>query len=271
MEHTWQLTGLEYLVLRERLLGRPNSWPFRTLTPIESAWDYQFVKARVWGELKAKWDAELAEVLAASLEPDIRLVAQVFGTRGDNATRDLLTAKRFGDRAIVIQGFNPTSLYSHDHFEVTLCDAAAMSRVLVDRLPPMTPGADPRVELLSYDKEETVDHWTRGNSGFYDDGDTVDTRSRYWQAAPKSRVGSIQINQGQSRFGPRGKVTKHIFWEEHGDDGCYIVDLEPPIAAVAADGEQLRVTIDAQCAELLIVGQDESRRGSARESVYDEW
>ncbi|MBU3068090.1 ESX secretion-associated protein EspG [Nocardia sp. NEAU-G5] len=271
MERTWQLTGLEYLVLRERLLGRPNSWPFRTVTTITSAWDYQFAKARLWGELQARWDAELAEVLKASLDPDLRLIAQVFGTRDNNATRDLLTAKRFGDRAVVIQGFNPTSLYSHDRLEITLCDAAAMSRVLVDRLPPMTPGSQPRVTLLSYDKEESVDHWTRGNSGFYDDGDTVDTQSRHWQAAPKSRVGSIQITQGQSRFGPRGKVTKHIFWEEHHGDGCYVIDLEPPIAAVAAGSEQLRAGIDAQCAELLIVGQDESRQGSARESVYDKW
>lgn len=273
MEHTWRVTGLEYMVLRERLLGRPTSWPFRTVTRdiAADAYELQYIKARIWGELQAKWDAELAEALVKSMDPDVRLMAQVFGSRGDNATRDLLTAKRFSDRALVIQGFNPKSLYSHDELEITLCDAATMSRVLVSRLPPMTAGSAPRVELVSYNKEETVDHWARGNSGFYDDGDTVDTQSRHWQAAPKSRAGNIQITQGQSKFGPRGKVVKYIVWEEHPGDGCYIIETEPPIAAVAADAEELRRRIDGQCAELLIVGADESRRGAARVSVYDDW
>jgi ESX secretion-associated protein EspG len=184
----------------------------------------------------------------------------------------MLVAKRFGDRAVVIQGFNPKSVYSHDEFEITLCDAAAMTRVLVDRLPPMTPGSQPRVALLSYNQQDTADHWTRGgNSGLYDDGDTVDSQSKNWQAAPKSRAGSIQITQGRSRFGPRGKVTKHIFWEEHPGDGCYLIDLESPMAAIAADSDNLRGRIDKECGELLLIGRDESRRGVARESVYDEW
>ncbi|MCU1642229.1 MAG: hypothetical protein JWN03_2504 [Nocardia sp.] len=271
MERTWQLSGLEYLVMRERLVGRRNNWPFAFLSDIRGHYDFQFKKARVWGELQSTWDPELADALVKSLRADVRIVVHADDRTapGDLVARKVMAGKRFGDRAVLVQGFHGRSVHSHDQLEITECDAGALARVIVDKLPPVAAGAQPRVELLSPGEQE-FDHW-HGRSSLYDDDDrNVDTRSLQWQAAPKGTVGSILITQGHSSFGPRGQVTKGIFWEDHPGDGRYVIDLEPPVAAVATDAEGLCKLIDRQCGEVLLVREDESRRGIARESVYDD-
>ncbi|MRH89379.1 hypothetical protein GFY24_18315 [Nocardia sp. SYP-A9097] len=271
MERTWRLSGLEYLVMRERLVGRRNNWPFAFRSDIRGFYDFQFKKARVWGELQAGWDPELAETLVKSLQADVRLVVHAEDRRlpAALAERKVMVGKRFGDRAVLIQGFHTDTVDSHDELEITECAASALARLIVERLPPTEAGTEPRVELLS-PGEQHFDHY-HGRSSLYDDDEgDVDTRSLRWQAAAKGMVGSILITQGHSSFGPRGQVTKGIFWEDHPGDGRYVIDLEPPMAAVATDADGLCKLIDRQCGEVLLVREDESRRGVARESVYDD-
>ncbi|MFI9504695.1 ESX secretion-associated protein EspG [Nocardia sp. NPDC052566] len=272
MERTWRLSGLEYLVLRERLVDRWHNWPFTYITDIRGYYDFQFAKARVWGELQAAWDPELADVLVKSLRADIRMVVQA---EDRSAARPLdgrivMSGKKFGDRAVLIQGFGSRTAQSQDELEIIECDAASLTRLLVDRLPPMAPGSLPRVELLESGRDEAgFDHW-HGRSSLYDEGDhDVDARCRQWQAAPKSTVGRILITQGHSNFGPRGQVTKWLVWEDHPGDGRYVIGMEPPAAAVAADAAGLCALIDRHCDELMLVSDDESRRGLVRASVYD--
>ncbi|MFI6172413.1 ESX secretion-associated protein EspG [Nocardia sp. NPDC051052] len=271
MTRTWRLTGLEYLVLRERLVGRQQNWPMDYYSDIRGYYDFQFRKARVWGEWQARWEPELAEALVQSLDAEVRLAAHVYnrGAPTDLTGRMVLAGKRFGDRAVLIHGRHTHTVNSHDDIEITVCDAVSLTRLIVDKLPPMAAGSLPRVELLGHNQEETVDHW-HGRSSVYDDDHAVDSHCRQWQAAPKGTVGRIVLTQGHSKFGPSGKVTKQIFWEEHVGDGGYVIDLDPTPAAVATDTEGLRALIDRQCGELLLVGQDESRRGVERESVYDD-
>ncbi|WP_328712576.1 ESX secretion-associated protein EspG [Nocardia salmonicida] len=271
MERTWRLSGLEYLVMRERLVGRRSNWPFAYLSDIRGHYDFQFAKARVWGELQAKWDPALADVLVKSLQADIRIAVQAENPSAahDLPERKILTGKRFGDRAILIQGLHTTTVESHDELEITECDAASLSRLIVDKLPATEAGAQARVELLSADEEAQFDHW-HGRSSLYDEGDRdIDLRGRQWQAAAKALVGSMQITHGPSTFGPSGQVTKWIIWEDHIDDGRYVIDVGPPIAAVAIDSDGLCKLIDRDCSELLLIRDDETRRGVTRSSVFD--
>ncbi|WP_067844521.1 ESX secretion-associated protein EspG [Nocardia lijiangensis] len=273
MERTWRLSGLEYLVLRERLVDRKQSWPFTYITDIRGYYDFQFAKARVWGELQAAWDPALADVLVKSLQADIRMVVRA---EDRSAARRIdgqivMVGKKFGDRAVLIQGFSSTTTESHDELEITECDAASLTRLLVDKLPPMEAGSQPRVELLGTGGEQAeFDHW-HGRGSLYDEGDRdVDARCRQWQAAPKATVGQIVITQGHSHFGPRGQVTKWLVWEDHPGDGRYVIGMEPPPAAVAADAARLRALVDRHCDELMLVRDDESRGGLVRASVYDD-
>lgn len=272
MERTWRLSGLEYRVLRERLVDRGQNWPFIYTSPIRGYYDYQFAKARVWGELQAAWDPALADVLVKSLQADLR-IAVLAEDRSTVRRVDgyiVMAGKRFGDRAVLIQGFSPETLESQDELEITECDAESLTRLMVDRLPPMEAGSQPRVELLGSAGESDFDHW-HGRSGLYDDGDRdIAARCRKWQAAPKATVGRIVITQGHSNFGPRGQVTKWLVWEDHPGDGRYVIGMETPPAAVAVDAAGLRALIDRHCDELMLVRDDESRRGLVRASVYDD-
>ncbi|MEU6190576.1 ESX secretion-associated protein EspG [Nocardia sp. NPDC047038] len=272
MARTWRLTGLEYLVLRERLVGRRTSWPFAYVADVKGHFDFQFVKARVWGELQAAWDPALAEAMVKSMQADVRIavLANDESAPHDLARQWTMAGKLFGDRAILVEGFRVRSPYSHDELVITECDAVELARVIVDKLPPMAAGGQSQVELLSSTAEPVFDHW-HGRSSLYDEGDRdVDTRSRGWQAAPKSTVGRIEITHGHSNFGPSGQVTKWIFWEDHPGDGRYIVDAGPPVAAVATDAERLVRLIERECGELQRVQGDESRGGISRLSVYDD-
>ncbi|PXX61697.1 ESAT-6 protein secretion system EspG family protein [Nocardia tenerifensis] len=272
MERTWRLSGLEYLVLRERLVDRKQSWPFTYISDIRGYYDFQFAKARVWGELQAAWDPALADVLVKSLRADIRMVVHAEDLSAERRQDGLivLAAKKFGDRAVLIQGFGTVTPESHDELEITECDAASLTRLLVDKLPPMAAGSQARVELLDTGRPDEFDHWHR-RSSLYDEGDRdVDARCRQWQAAPKATVGRIVLTHGHSTFGPRGQVTKWLVWEDHPGDGRYVIGMEQPVAAVAADAAGLRTMIDRHCDELLLVRDDESRGGLARASVYDD-
>ncbi|MFE9789607.1 ESX secretion-associated protein EspG [Nocardia salmonicida] len=271
MERTWRLSGLEYLVLRERLVGRKANWPFAYLSDVRGHYDFQFTKARVWGELQATWDSALADVLVKSLRAEIRMAIHAWnpGAAQNISDRQVLTGKRFGDRGLLIQGSHTTSIDSHDELEITECDAASLSRLIVERLPRNGAGTRARVELPSAGGAARFDH-RYGRSPLYDEGDhDVDLRGRQWQAAVKTQVGSMRITHGPSTFGPSGQVTKWIFWEDHLDDGRYLIDVGPPIAAVAIDNGGLSAAIDKHCAELLLIRDDETRRGVTRSSVFD--
>ncbi|MBF6076334.1 ESX secretion-associated protein EspG [Nocardia beijingensis] len=272
IERTWRLTGLEYLVMRERLVGRRMNWPFAYRSDIHGHYDFQFAKARVWGELQANWDAALADVLVKSLRADIRIALQAVDHSALEALdgRKVLAAKIFSDRAVLIEGFHTTTFDSHDELEITECPATALPRLIVEKLPPEPAGTQSRVELLNSDTEAGFDHW-HGRNSLYDEGDRdIDLRGRRWQAAQKGFVGAMQITHGHSTFGPRGQVTRWIIWEDHPGDGRYLIDPGPPVAAVAVDAAGLGKLIERECAELLLVRDDESRQGVARGSVYDD-
>ncbi|MGW5455940.1 ESX secretion-associated protein EspG [Nocardia sp. NPDC003979] len=271
MHRTWRLSGLEYLVLRERLLDRVNNWPFIYLTDTRGYYNFQFAKARTWGELQATWDPDLADLLVQGLRAQVRMSAHV-DDRAKARTIDgriVLSARRFGARAILMQGFSSTTIESHDEVEITECAASELSELLVTKLPPMAKGSLPRIELRSAAADPGVDHW-HGRSALYDEDEpSAEVQLRRWQSAPKSMIGRIVLTHGHSTFGPRGQVTKWVAWEDHPGDGCYLIDADDPGAAVAADADGLRARVEAHCAELLLVGADETRHGVTRDSVFD--
>ena len=78
------------------------------------------------------------------------------------------------------------------------------------------------------------------------------------------------MRQGNSKFGPQGLRVKRLFWEDHPADGRYLIDLDPPIAALGIDADVLQQRIDQGIAEMLRMVQDESRQGVVRASVFDE-
>lgn len=272
MERTWHISDLEFMVLRERLLGRNLPWPFSYVGPMRSHHDVVYEKQRVWAQLQADWDPDLATAVIAAGSPDARVQVRSWDS-GDvlhPATRYFLVGNRCGERAVLVHGLCGRSADTYDSYRIVDCDAAGLSAAIVAILPEMPAGPQRRVELMSYHQEETVDHWT-GRSTLFDDGSAdIDTRSRAWQAAPVTTVGIIDIRQGASKFGPRGIGVRRLFWEDHPGDGRYLIEVNPPVAAVGIDAAGLRTRIDEEIAEILRVAQDETAEGIVRASVFEE-
>ncbi|MBU3065194.1 ESX secretion-associated protein EspG [Nocardia sp. NEAU-G5] len=272
MNRTWHLRDLEFIVLRERLLGRELPWPFSYVGPVRSHIDFLNEKARLWSRLQPNLDPDLADAIVRAGDPDARVQIRCWDARDtlDPVSRQFLVGNRCGSRAVVVHGTCGDDFESFDRYRIVECAAQELSAVLVDSLPPMPAGSHSRVELMTYHQAETVDHWS-GRSNLYDDGaDTVEHRSRQWQRAARGTVGIIDVRQGKSAFGPRGMALNRLFWEDHPDDGRYLIDLNPPLAAIAIDAAGLRARIDAEIAEILRVVQDESREGTVRSSVFDD-
>jgi len=271
MRRTWSVTDLEFIVLREQLLDRDLPWPFTYVGPMRSRKDFLNEKARTWSRLKKSWDPDLAEAIVTFGNPDVRVQIRSWDGRDilDPAGRYFMVGNRSGSRAVLIHGLYERTAESCDRYRIVECDAQSLSSALVESLPDMPAGAQERVELMNYQAEETMDHWSR-RSNLYDDGDDITERSKYWQRAPRTTVGIIEVRQGRSKFGPEGLRVKRLFWEDHPGDGRYLIDLDPPLAAIGIDADGLRQRIDLGVAEMLRMVQDESRAGITRESVYDD-
>ncbi|MBU3068188.1 ESX secretion-associated protein EspG [Nocardia sp. NEAU-G5] len=272
MHRTWTITDLEFIVLRDRLLNRYLPWPFTYVGPVRTRIDFLREQEQIWSRLQANWDPDLAEAIVNAGNPDARVQIRCWDGRDmrDPASRYFMVGNRCGSRAVLIHGLCDRDALTNDRYRIVECDAQALSSVLVDSLPEMPAGSQGRVELMSSHGAETVDHWS-SRSSFYDDGDdNIDFRSTRWQRAPRTTVGIIEIRQGKSKFGPRGMGMKRMFWEDHPGDGRYLIDLDPPLAAIGIDATELQGRIDQGIAEMLRMVQDESREGVVRTSVFDD-
>ncbi|MFI5779352.1 ESX secretion-associated protein EspG [Nocardia sp. NPDC051570] len=266
---TWYLSDLEFIVLRERLLDRGLPWPFSYVGPVRSRIDFLHEKARIWSALQANWDPDLADAIVRAAKPDARVQIRAWDSSAviDPKGRYFLIGNRCGSEAVVVHGYCERHYETYDRYRIVVCDAHELAGVLVDSLPSMPAGTQGRVELMSY-RAETMDHWS-GRSTLYDDGDdNVEFRSVRWQSALRTTVGIIDVRQGRSKFGPQGIVLRRSFWEDHPDDGRYLIDTDPPVAAVGIDAAGLQARIDQEIAEVLRVVQDESQAGIVRSSVF---
>ncbi|WP_216897434.1 ESX secretion-associated protein EspG [Nocardia alni] len=267
---------MEFIVLRDRLLDRYLPWPFTYIGPVRSRIEFLHEKARTWNRLQTIWDPDLADAITKAGNPDTRVQIRCWDGRDISATasRYFLVGNRCGARAVVIQGIYERSAQSCDSYRIVECDAQSLSSVLVDSLPEMPAGSQGRVELTNYGDTESMraaDQWSHGRSSFYDDGDDDAYQSKRWQSTPRTTVGIIEVRQGKSKFGPQGmKTVKRLFWEDHPGDGRYLIDLDPPIAAVGIDAQDMRQRIDRGIAEMLRMVQDESQEGIARTSIFSD-
>lgn len=270
MHRTWFLTDLEFIVLRDRLLNRYLPWPFSYVGPVRSRIEFLNETARTWRRLQANWDPDLADAITRAGNPDakVRIMSWDSSDLLDPSGRYFMAGSRCGSRAVLVQGIYEHSTQSCDRYRIVECDAHELSSVIVDILPEMPAGSQERIELTN--SGETADGWSRRRSNLYDQGDDgINERSRQWQSAPRTTVGMIEVRQGRSKFGPEGMRPKQLFWEDHPDDGRYLIDLDPPISAVGVDSDNLRQRIDRGIAEMLRMVQDESREGIARTSVFE--
>lgn len=258
MRRTWSFTDLEFLVLWEELgeefLPAPLFFTSRT-----ELWnDHLENKARAREALHDR-DPELAGVLRVLHTPDVRV--EVHGWDGRDRTAPEASIRmlgaRYGDLGyLVVQQPGETARHSAG-FTVTEFDAAELANEVVAGLPDTVAGAGRDTVLAEPEDIDEVDYGF-GLSPAHEtlEGGVVD-RAAEFLSVPTPSVGTIEVVQGHSRFGPRG-ITRHLVqWRDLADDGRYVVTGENPPVAAAADRRRMVATLDTRITEVVLAIADE--------------
>lgn len=257
MQRTWSFTDIEFLVLweefGEEFLPQPLSFASRT-----DWWDDHLANKALARDALRDRDPELAEVLYAFRNPDV--LVEVRGWDG----RDRLSAAgtiralgvRYGELGYLLLQ-KPGETYRHSSgFVISECSASRLASEVLTALPDTPAGRERDVVLAETEHTEEFDY-AFGMSPAHEtiDGTVVD-RAAEFLATPATSVGTMDVVQGHSRFGPRGITRYQVQWRDLTDDGRYIVSGYPPVAA-PADRRRLIAALDAHIAEVVLVMADE--------------
>lgn len=260
----WKFTDIEFYALWTAATGElglpfPFHFTARTLDPDEFRRDQQRARAALRERLGATFEPVL-DVLTA---PDIRVVLSGSDHREDDEPRSivrLLGARR--DSAGYVVASLPGESYWHSGgFTVSECDAVRLADVLVAELPAVPAGS--RGETVLPRRAEVPDREARPRKAptVHDSfAATEFERGSAFLAAPVSCVGTIQVEQGSSIYGPRGITRHRMDWRDLIDDGRYLVrEAATPIAA-PADTALLKGAINSMVAQVVRVIKDERRK-----------
>lgn len=262
MNRTWKLTDTEFVVLWEATKRDdfvPHPFVFTCRTPDEH--EYRRQKQQAWDELRRREDRWFEPVMAVLAEPDIRIVA--LGHDGADPWQSFVPARvlgvRRGDVGYVVSELSGETWSHSGGFTVTECDAINLADAVVRALPEAGPGAHSSIVLPSYDAGEALDY-SYGRSSVRDTYDEpIAGRAQSFLAQPASCVGTIRVQQGHSRFGPRGIAEYRMRWRDVIDDGRYvIVDGQPPVAN-GVDAKGMVTAVNVGVAEVVRAIKDERR------------
>ncbi|MGF6882703.1 hypothetical protein ABIA39_001645 [Nocardia sp. GAS34] len=265
MIKTWNLTDTELDVRwcelsGERNLPRPLYYTTRIVTDVEYQREVRFVSEQLKGKLDASFDA----ALSIMIDPDVRVGIHGFDGREPRnaAARIRVAAARKWERCVVITQIPGETIYHSGGYVVRECYATELARILAEQLPEVDAGGRGRVELADVGDQSVDDGWP--------DPDYVGVaeRSEAFRSAPATTVGLFEIEQGSSRFGPRGVSRRMLEWRDLVDDGRYVIDDNRTVA-VPADRNQLRVMINNGIGTIIGMIEDETGVGGSLRSVTD--
>ncbi|MFE6862788.1 ESX secretion-associated protein EspG [Nocardia sp. NPDC057668] len=246
---------LEFTVLWELMTGEdlPHPFLFTSSTPLLI--DYMREKQEVARRLRADWDAALGYLETAVTQPDLRIVVNGFDGhdpgRADGCIR--MMAIRHRDRGYLLTQL-PGKTYAHSGgFVVRECDALRLADEVVRALPECDAGKQADIPL--------VDPQGEAGTGrvVVDDifEDSAGHRSKMFLTTVPTVVGTIDVIQGRSEFGPRGTARFRLQWRDLDDDGRYAIGSEPPVTAVGVDSKRLVTMINTRIAEVVRRIRDE--------------
>ncbi|WP_406265593.1 ESX secretion-associated protein EspG [Nocardia sp. NBC_00881] len=260
MSRTWSFTDLEFVVLWERLEEDFLPHPLMFTSRIRLHDDLAREKAQIWDRLRSTVDGSLGDALAAIARPDVRLAVQ--GRNGkdldDPAGSIRILATRSGDSGYVVKQRPGETIRHSAGFTITECSAVRLADAVVAELPDIGPGKLADITLVPERSADDMDYsYGRSRVEQATFENSVGQRSQRFLESSLSVIGAIEIIQGRSRFGPRG-VTRHVLqWRDVEGDGRYVIAVQNPLAAVAADRKRLTAMINTKIAEVVRVIKDE--------------
>ncbi|MBO0853857.1 MAG: ESX secretion-associated protein EspG [Nocardia sp.] len=258
MNRRWSFDDLEFSVLWELHVGDRLPTPFIFTTDIEFEDDYQRERVLLRDRLLACPDPALAEALADCKQPDISIMVRGFGGSDgrDPAEAVFLRAIRREDRGYLLTQLPGRTIIHSGGYTIAECPAVRLAEVIADAMPAVPKGTWGRITLPPDPKSpsEATEYEPRdsvGGAQLWDSyEEPVEATGRRLLSITPDRSGEIEIAQGVSRFGPRGRTVRRLGWRDLPDDGRYVIAPGPPPVAIGVDDAGL---IDAVNAEIIAV------------------
>ncbi|MEU7628737.1 ESX secretion-associated protein EspG [Nocardia sp. NPDC049220] len=255
---------LEFVVRWEVATGDRLPAPLIFTTDIIDGDEYEATKRRVRDRLASEPDETIDGPLAALARPDLTVQVTGVDPRAPEnpATAIRIYAASCGDRAFVVRQLPGRTVWHAAGFVVTACDPATVADAVVGVLPRMVAGRRPHTELPSQRRENAGDDldYSYGRSRFRDDDeDSVAQRAEAFWRLPTSAAGRIDIVQGESAFGPRGRTRRRLRWRDILDDGRYAIVGDNRAIAKGVDAKGLVHLINEEIEEVQLVIDDENR------------
>ncbi|MFQ6324614.1 ESX secretion-associated protein EspG [Nocardia sp. CWNU-33] len=260
MTRTWKFTDLEFVVAWETYQADllPAPFVFTSRTPLYD--DYQREKRELRAQLGNTLDNNLARVMDVVARPDIRVELQGWGSDSEDAESQirLLAVRQAADGYLLKQLPGETAWHSGG-YTITECAPLELADVLLAELPEVAAGKLGDIVLAEQTKSADLDY-SYGRSFINDSfDDTVERQADQFVRAPSTGEGIISIEQGMSRFGPRGITRRRLCWRDLEDDGRYAITTAIPPVAVPADTKRLTTLLNSGIAEVVKAIKDERR------------
>jgi hypothetical protein len=256
MIDTWEFSGLEF-VAAWNAVNESLPDPFVYVSGTTYYDDARRQKSEAWQRIRTRWGRELEDLMSVLAVPDIRLVVR--GVDGGDARNSIgsirMLAGRRGDRAFLVTQKPDHTESRTEGFTVVEHDVLALGDVVAAALPKADAGQRPAFDLAE-PEGDGLDHFY-GRSLVNDVEDRATSRRQSFERAPVATAGTIVVEQGYSRFGPRGITRTHLAWRDLVDDGRYVIVPSRPPMVAAADVRRLADLINTRIAEVVQSIKDE--------------
>ena len=258
MTPTWEFTGDEFDALWTGIEEEYMPDPFIHTGAPGDADEAEFVRKDAWARIRRRWGHELDEIIDVLTHPDIRIVVRGYGGGEkliDPAYSVRMLAVSKGELGYLVRQRPGETLYHAEGFVVTRHSALSLGEVIADHLPEAEAGRGRDIRLDEPGDDQFDRTYGRSLVQHYDDDSAVQTQT--FQQAPLDRDGFIDIEQGWSRFGPRGILRLRLGWRDLTDDGRYVIVPGTPPVAVGADRRRVVSLINSQIAEVVRAIRDD--------------
>ncbi|MGW0252265.1 ESX secretion-associated protein EspG [Nocardia goodfellowii] len=260
MIRQWSFTDLDFVVLWEELREHRLPEPFVFTSRTEYFNDSVRAKKEALTRLRDTSDSAFDGVLSAVARPDIRMVVHGVAAYDPRDPRSHLRihAARRGDRCFVLTQLPGETVWHSGGFTVAEFYVPQMADAVVNHLPNLSAGRRAGMSFPARPEENDEAGADCGRSWVRDTEDNpARTRAEEFLRAPILRTGVIRIEQGSSRFGPRGRTQAALGWRDLADDGRYVITPGNPPTAVGVDAGQLVSRINGEIARIIRVIKDE--------------
>ncbi|WP_054815797.1 ESX secretion-associated protein EspG [Nocardia arizonensis] len=258
MTHSWQFTGDEFDALWAGVKEEFMPDPFIHTCPPRSAEEGDRIRREAYTDIRQRCGGDLDEIVDVLVHPDIRVIVQGYGggeNLSDPGRSVRLLAARKGEVGYMVRQKPGETVYHAEGFVVTRHDAVALGEVIARNMPEAEGGRDGEIPLD--EPADTELDYSYQRSLVHHSDDEQAARAAAFQRTPAEREGLIRVEQGWSRFGPRGVLRLQLEWRDLDGDGRYVVVPGTPPRAVGADRVRVTGLINAQIAEVVRAIKDD--------------